>query len=107
MYNTYKFNAAGVTFGKRQRYLCDLENCIGQCRLFLWREPANKTDSNAIKIVVAKPNGKKYAVGYIPKTTAAKLAPIMDNGGFVAIDSFSVVGGHGLTRGLTITAHHR
>jgi len=44
-------------------------------RLELVREPTNEHDKNAIKVMFVE-----YHLGYIPKDTAAKLAPLMDDG---------------------------
>src|SRR5699024_489900 len=85
MKTCWNFNISGTTFGHRQGYLCDLEK-HPERRVFLWREPRNKTDANAIKVVAdAMRNGKrtKYDLGYVPREVAAEIAPIMDKKGFI------------------------
>lgn len=109
MNTTVDFNITGTTFGKRQGYLCDLEK-HPERRVFLWREPRNKADANAIKVMAdAASHGKpaKYDLGYVPRQLAAELAPLMDAGTFVEIKEWAVVGGKGLTRGLKIHAAYR
>lgn len=108
MKTSWNFNISGTTFGHRQGYLCDLEK-HPERRVFLWREPRNKSDANAIKVVAdAMRNGKrtKYDLGYVPREVAAEMAPIMDKKGFIVIDSWAVVGGKGLTRGLKLETHY-
>ena len=108
MKTSWNFNISGTTFGHRQGYLCDLEK-HPERRVFLWREPRNKTDANAIKVVAdAMRNGKrtKYDLGYVPREVAAEMAPIMDKKGFIVIDSWAVVGDKGLTRGLKLETHY-
>ena len=108
MKTSWNFNISGTTFGHRQGYLCDLEK-HPERRVFLWREPRNKTDANAIKVVAdAMRNGKrtKYDLGYVPREVAAEMAPIMDKKGFIVIDSWAVVGGKDLTRGLKLETHY-
>lgn len=43
------------------------------------REPENRHDSNAIKVVIAEGKFKGMHIGYVPKATAAILAPAMDD----------------------------
>lgn len=57
--------------------------------VWLEREPHNKFDSNAIKVMVNY-NGDAHHIGYVPKTDNSELAAAMDEG-----RQFTVVaGGH-------------
>lgn len=103
MKKTAHFNATGVTFGRRQGYLVNLSK-HPDARVFLRREKSNSHDANAIRIV-ADCGNKKFDVGYVPKSVAATLAPVMDRGIFVIIDGFQVVGGQGLTYGIKLQTH--
>lgn len=44
------------------------------------REPENRHDDNAIKVVIAEGKFKDMHIGYVPKATAAILASAMDDG---------------------------
>jgi hypothetical protein len=70
-----KVRLAGVTFGSRQHYI--KEYCRIQQKYFLMREPDNKIDENAIRVLVSK---YKADIGYIPRKKAEELAPLMDAG---------------------------
>lgn len=85
------FNAAGVTFDNRQSYL-SLAARFGIHVLVLEREHANQFDRNAIQII-AGINGQRYQLGFVPRNIAAKLAPIMDRGGYVTVTSAHMLGG--------------
>lgn len=103
MKKSVNFHAAGVTFNRRQNFLCGLQSAA-KARLSLVREPGNPHDANAIKILAN--TGKRFMVGYVPREVAAVLAPVMDAKGFVRIADWGVVGGRGLSRGLAIEAHY-
>lgn len=101
-YQTIEFNAAGVTFEGRQNILHNLKTTLrknpNQTAFARFvRERNNKHDTNAIKILVytQDSNGKIrwYPIGYVPKATAAKLAPMMDNGARIYNDRFDIIGG--------------
>lgn len=102
MYQTIEFNAAGVTFDNRQNILRNLKNTLRKnpkttCFARFVRERNNEHDANAIKILVytQDTNGKIrwYPIGYVPKTTAAKLAPMLDGGARIYNDQLDIVGG--------------
>lgn len=97
------FNAAGVSFANRQKFLCGLQNAK-KARLTLVREPGNPHDRNAIKILAHTTT--RFMLGYVPRAVAAELAPIMDAKRFVRISDWSVVGGHGLSKGLSLKAKY-
>lgn len=100
--NAISFRAAGVTFENRQGLLCHLEKCPkANARILLFREPGNKHDANAIKILAAT-GAKRFQVGYVPKDVAAILAPLMDADKFIRIKNWHIIGGQGLSRGLAV-----
>ena len=70
-----KIRLAGVTFGSRQHYI--KEYARQAQKYFLLREPDNKFDPNAIRVLVSK---YKADIGYIPAKKAEILAPLMDAG---------------------------
>ncbi len=64
----------GVTIGDGQKNIQEFfKNKLGTCDLV--REPQNLHDPNAIRVETQG----KY-LGYIPKSLAEKIAPLMDNG---------------------------
>ena len=66
----------GVTFGKAQTNIKKFGN--EHIRWFACvRERNNPHDANAIRVALFG----EYFMGYIPKETAAQLAPMMDTGG--------------------------
>lgn len=87
-------NVAGVTFGKRQGYLAYLKNQNPRdIKIVLRREPNNEFDANAIRIGAHNKKTHAYVdCGYVPKETAAKLAPLMDSGVFINAVNFEIVG---------------
>ncbi len=65
---------AGVSYGDRQQninfFACsDLTDCE------LIREPKNKYDANAVKVVIGS-----LELGYLSKIVAANIAPAIDSG---------------------------
>lgn len=70
---SFHTKVAGVTFGNCQRVIRKLSN--GQ-ELLLIREPGNKFDKNAIKVMTLT-GGQ---VGYISASIASSLAVQMDTG---------------------------
>lgn len=92
-------SVSGVTFEGRQIPLRQLFEAQGNGAVIhgkLWREPDNVHDSNAI-LVVLWCRGRSFSlggnVGYIPKETAAKLAPLMDKGEEITVKDVRIVGG--------------
>lgn len=107
----YEFSVAGVTFGSRQKKLrtvadYDLKfksdsDVMGSIAYILKREPDNKHDPNAIAVFVEveyskeKANGdygeSKYKnigmIGYVPAEDAKEIAPKMDAGYVVWVQS--------------------
>lgn len=86
---------SGVTFGDRQKNIKKLFDMVlnpVDCELKVSREPHNKWDSNAIKILMKfKKEGEKFVdVGFIPKEIAKVIVEDMgiDNIEFV-FENFS------------------
>lgn len=46
----------------------------------LEREPRNRFDNNAIKVIIGEGKMKNLHIGYVPKEIAKVLAPAMDSG---------------------------
>jgi len=73
------FNVAGVTFENRLEKIGKYAG--SKSTYLLEREPDNRFDANAIKVSQKfKKSGKKITLGYVPKTLARDLAPMMDDG---------------------------
>ncbi|MBR1373716.1 HIRAN domain-containing protein [bacterium] len=88
---------SGVTFGNRQTALKRLEMHIrkgAEVKTTLQREADNKTDKNAIKVLVSVNGSAAYHLGYIPAELAAVLAPLMDKIGEIKAHLYNIVGGY-------------
>lgn len=66
------FWTAGITYDSRLNNLLD---CKIQEKVLLVRESDNQTDTNAIHIKT----GNNKSLGYVSKSTAGNLAPLIDN----------------------------
>lgn len=80
---TYEIAVAGVTFEGRQDLLTALHREQERgVRLAggLLREPDNRHDPKAIRVMVRTAAGGWRHVGYVPRDLAAKLAPRLDAG---------------------------
>lgn len=88
--------AAGTTFGNRQQCLEFLKQFKPEdLSVTLEREPDNKFDNNAIKIVVhIEPISKKTVIGYIPKDFARELAKVIDRGIQIKASLIQIIGGY-------------
>lgn len=73
-----------------RRYLAQKIDREGPVFCSLVREPENLQDENAIKVVIREGNYKDLHMGYIQRTVAATLAPIMD-GGSIEDEMLSVI----------------
>lgn len=98
----FKTKVVGVTFAGRQSYLKRLANDPDEDLEFqdisLEREPNNKHDPNAIKVVWHKYNErtdeeKDLHLGYIAAHVAESLARDIDNGVKVSVYPESILGG--------------
>ena len=103
MKTTINFNAAGVTFEKRQNVLAYLLK-HPEAKITLGREPGNKFDANAIKILAT--TDKRVQIGYVPRKLAEMLAPLMDSTHFVKVEDFKVVGNWKSNYGMKLQASY-
>jgi hypothetical protein len=67
------FEVRGLNYTNRLRLLLELRSGM---QVQLEREPTNKDDANAIRVLL--PNGLQ--LGYVPGEIARILAPILDTG---------------------------
>lgn len=88
--------AAGTTFENRQERLKFLQQFkMEELTVTLEREPDNKYDGNAIRIVVhIKPISKKTIIGYVPRPLARELAKVIDIGVQVKAALKQIIGGY-------------
>lgn len=87
--------AAGVMWGNRQMLLSRLAKySADEITIELHRECENRYDSNAIKVVAAVKGKGKAALGYINRTLAAALAPLLDKGKEIRCSFGAVTGGN-------------
>ena len=86
---------AGVMWGNRQMLLSRLARYSpDEIAIELHREPENRYDSNAIKVVAAVKGKGKAAIGYINRKLAAALAPLLDKGKEICCSFGAVTGGN-------------
>lgn len=88
MADVYNIAVAGVTFEGRQEALAELhkaQQAGASITTYLVREPDNKYDANAIKVLLECGDGPKH-VGYVPRHLAAELAPLLDAGATITTD---------------------
>lgn len=72
---------SGVTFGKRQKAIEHLTHYRPELvKISLCRDTRNAYDKNAVAVIATVQGKGSYTMGYIPKTLAAFLAPLMDSG---------------------------
>lgn len=67
-----------VTMSSRRMMASDAEEGTIECRLE--REPNNRYDENAIKVIIASEPFKGFHIGYLQRPVAVTLAPLMDAG---------------------------
>lgn len=103
MYQEKTIKAAGTTFNNRQHYLRYLLTQNKKYKILLVREPKNKADCNAIKILARTDDRKTVQIGYVPRIDASVLAPLMDTGTFVQITDNRITGGFDFNFGMTLT----
>lgn len=61
----------------------------------LVREPENRFDKNAIKIVIhLRSINRKTVIGYVPKGLASSLAPVLDAGIQAKAELLQILGGY-------------
>lgn len=98
------FKVAGVTFENRQIPLANAAQ-IGISQLILMRDKYNPYDSNAIK-VIACIGPKAEHIGFVPRTLAAEIAPLMDAGTYVNITGWQLYGGGTYPIGLSVNIRY-
>lgn len=87
--------ATGVMWGNRQQLLSRLARYSSdEITIELHRERENLYDSNAIKVVAGVKGKGKAAIGYINRTLAAALAPLLDKGKDIKCGFGAVTGGN-------------
>lgn len=85
--NTMTIKVSGVTFEGRQEYLAQLRG-DEPCRIV--PEPENKWDKNALAVHIALPSGKVAHCGFVPKSLAAQIAPLLEGESLmVSIDAIT------------------
>jgi hypothetical protein len=78
---TVETKVAGVTAGRRQEALEKLTRYdTDRINVILEREVANEYDNNAVAVKAAVTGKGSYTVGYLPRTLAAMVAPLIDAG---------------------------
>ena len=76
--------------------LCALFLLDNQVSIELHREKENIFDSNAVKVIAAVSGKGKAALGYLNRTLAAVIAPLMDKGKRILSTFRAVTGGESL-----------
>ena len=72
---------AGVTYGSRQLSLEHLSMYAPEAvSIHLERERDNEADSNAVAVYAAVAGRGSFCVGYLPRTVASFVAPLLDAG---------------------------
>jgi hypothetical protein len=88
-----ELKVAGVSFGNRQEALKRLKQYdVDKIKIQLEREATNEHDKNAIQVVVSVKDKGNYIIGYIPKTLAQLLAPLIDYGKSIKATFKEVIG---------------
>ena len=93
---TMKVRAAGVTAENRQERLEFLRQFKPEdLGVTLEREPDNRYDSSAIKIVAhIRPLSKKTVIGYVPKGLSKELSKVIDTGIQIKATLIQIIGGY-------------
>ena len=93
---TMTIRAAGTTFENRQERLNFLRQFKPEeLTVTLEREPENRFDRNAIRIVVhILPISRRTVVGYVPKGLARELSRALDMGVQVKASLMKIIGGY-------------
>ncbi|MGN0655618.1 MAG: HIRAN domain-containing protein [Ruminiclostridium sp.] len=86
---------AGVTQERRQQLLARLRRYDREdVTITLEREVGNLYDSNAVKIIAAVRGKGSAVMGYINRTLAQAIAPLLDKGKAVKAALINVTGGN-------------
>ena len=76
---TVETKVAGVTVGRRQEALENLTKYDADLiSVNLERDATNEYDRNAIKVIITVKGKGSYFMGFVPRTLAAMLAPLID-----------------------------
>lgn len=88
--------AAGTTFENRQERLEFLKQFKPEdLTVTLEREPENRFDRNAIRIIIhILPISRKTVIGYVPKGLARELSRVLDMGIQVKASLMGIIGGY-------------
>ena len=99
---TMTIRAAGTTFENRQERLNFLRQFKPEdLTVTLEREPENRFDRNAIRIVVhILPISRRTVIGYVPKGLARELSRVLDMGVKVRASLMKIIGGYGYKESL-------
>lgn len=99
---TMTIRAAGTTFENRQERLDFLRQFKPEdLTVTLEREPENRFDRNAIRIVVhILPISRRTVIGYVPKGLARELSRVLDMGVKVRASLMKIIGGYGYKESL-------
>ena len=86
---------AGVTYGNRQKAIQHLAQYAPESiSIRLEREPGNEHDRNAVAVYAAVEGRGAYQMGYLPRSLAAFIAPLLDAGKAVGAMFREVRGGY-------------
>ena len=104
---TLETSVVGSTFTtdgqSLMRYLSTREDIIEKTIIFLEREPKNKFDRNAIKVIVGTNySANRYHVGYISKELAKILSALLDRGFNIKANLNKITGGNGMNFGMIL-----
>lgn len=99
-----RVNVVGVTFGNRQDIIARLK---GNEPVRLVHEKQNAYDPNAIAVFVTCENAEICQIGYLPKSLAADLAPLLSGPPITATlyeitGGFQIAEGYYASRGVTL-----
>lgn len=91
-----RIRAIGTTAGNIQERLAFMKQFpVDTMQAELVREPENRFDKNAIKIVIhLRSINRKTVIGYVPRGLAAGLAAVIDAGIQAKVELLQILGGY-------------
>ena len=91
-----RIRAMGTTAGNIQERLAFMKQFpVDTMQAELVREPENRFDKNAIKIVIhLRSINRKTVIGYVPRGLAAGLAAVIDAGIQAKVEVLQILGGY-------------
>lgn len=91
-----RIRAMGTTAGNIQERLAFMKQFpVDTMQAELVREPENRFDKNAIKIVIhLRSINRKTVIGYVPRGLAAGLAAVIDAGIQAKVELLQILGGY-------------